>query len=403
MVRDKILVVEDNVINLKLLSRMLEKSGFEIFTAQDGAQACKIAEDANPDVILLDVMMPIMDGFSVCEWLKGNKKTADIPVVFLTAKTDPVDKVRGLSLGAMDYITKPFDAAEVVARVNTHLKFMRLSRQIIQKNVQLEKAYAQLRESNEIINQDIKAAGRVQSQLLPHDISDIGSLKVAWKFVPSSHVAGDIFNIMPLDDSHVAVYIVDVSGHGVQAAMLAVLIHNFFRLGMDSRSLKEKAGQKLTVESLLEPELVAKALNDNFPMEVYDAYFTGIYGVLNINTNELEMVNAGHPAPLIIHEDKSIEFFNHADIPIGILAESEYKSHSYNLKSGDTLILYTDGLYELSVKEGLLMNKEVMAKFINEVDGDLISKFEFTTDKILKMGINSEFEDDVSLFGIEIN
>ena len=403
MVRDKILVVEDNIINFKLLSRMLEKSGFEIFTAQDGAQACKIAEDANPDVILLDVMMPIMDGFSVCEWLKGNKKTSDIPVVFLTAKTDPVDKVRGLSLGAMDYITKPFDAAEVVARVNTHLKFMRLSRQIIQKNEQLEKAYDQLRESNEIINQDIKAAGRVQSQLLPHDISDIGSLKVAWKFVPSSHVAGDIFNIMPLDDSHVAVYIVDVSGHGVQAAMLAVLIHNFFRLGMDSRSLKEKAGQKLTVESLLEPEQVTKALNDNFPMEIYDAYFTGIYGVLNINTNELKMVNAGHPAPLIIHKDKSIEFFNHADLPIGILAGSNYKSHSYNLKSGDTLILYTDGLYELSVKEGLLMNKEVMAKFINEFDGDLNSKFEFTADKILKMGINSEFEDDMSLFGIEIN
>ena len=133
MVRDKILVVEDNIINLKLLSRMLEKSGFEIFTAQDGEQACKIAEEANPDIILLDVVMPILDGFSVCEWLKANKKTADIPVIFLTAKTDPVDKVRGLSLGAMDYITKPFDTAEVVARVNIHLKFMRLSRQIIQK------------------------------------------------------------------------------------------------------------------------------------------------------------------------------------------------------------------------------------------------------------------------------
>ncbi|MCK5032582.1 MAG: SpoIIE family protein phosphatase [Calditrichia bacterium] len=403
MVKDKILVVEDNTVNLKLLSQMLEKSGFEILTAQNGEQACKIAETENPDIILLDVMMPVMDGFSVCEWLKNNKDTADIPVVFLTAKIDPVDKVRGLSLGAMDYITKPFDAVEVVARVNTHLRFMRLRRQLIQKNDQLEKAYSQLRESNEIINKDIKAAGRVQRQLLPHDISDIGSLKVAWKFVPSSHVAGDIFNIMPLDDSHVAMYIIDVSGHGVQAAMLAVLIHNFFRLGMDGRSLKEKAGQQLTVETLLEPEQVAKALNDNFPMETYDAYFTGIYGVLNTNTFEFKVVNAGHPAPLIIHKNKSVEFLNNADIPIGILADSEYKANSYKLNSGDTLILYTDGLYELSVKEGLLMTKEVMAKFINEFDGDLNSKFENVVDGILKMGINSEFEDDVSLFGIEIN
>ena len=303
----------------------------------------------------------------------------------------------------MDYITKPFDAVEVVARVNTHLRFMRLRRQLIQKNDQLEKAYSQLRESNEIINKDIKAAGRVQRQLLPHDISDIGSLKVAWKFVPSSHVAGDIFNIMPLDDSHVAMYIIDVSGHGVQAAMLAVLIHNFFRLGMDGRSLKEKAGQQLTVETLLEPEQVAKALNDNFPMETYNAYFTGIYGVLNTNTFEFKVVNAGHPAPLIIHKNKSVEFLNNADIPIGILADSEYKANSYKLNSGDTLILYTDGLYELSVKEGLLMTKEVMAKFINEFEGDLNSKFENVVDGILKMGINSEFEDDVSLLGIEIN
>jgi len=403
MGKDKILVVEDNTVNLKLLTRMLEKSGYEILTAQNGEKACKIAETDKPDIILLDVMMPVMDGFSVCEWLNNTKDTADIPVVFLTAKTDPVDKVRGLSLGAVDYITKPFEAVEVVARVNTHLKFTRLRRQLLQKNDQLEKAYTQLRESNVKIYNDIKAAGRLQRKLLPHDISDIGSLKVAWKFVPSSHIAGDIFNIMPLDDSHIAVYIVDVSGHGVQAAMLAVLIHNFFRLGMDSRSLKEKAGQQLTVENLLEPEQVAKALNNNFPMETYDAYFTGIYGVLNTNSFEFKVVNAGHPAPLIIHKNKSIEFLNNADIPIGILPDNEYKTISYNFNPGDTLILYTDGLYELSVKEGLLMNKEVMAKLINDFDGDLNSKFEYTVDRILRMGINSEFEDDVSLFGIEIN
>ena len=402
MVKDKILVVEDNPVNLKLLSRMLEKTGFEVLTAKSGDEACNIAVEIKPDIILLDVMMPVMDGFTACTWLKENEKTSEIPIVFLTAKNDPVDKVKGLSLGAMDYITKPFDAVEVVARVNNHLKFTRLRRQILQKNQQLEKAYAQLRESNEKISKDIKAAGLVQRQLLPQDNFNIGPLKIAWKFVPSSHIAGDIFNIMPLDDKHIAIYIVDVSGHGVQAAMLAVLIHNFIHLGTDMRSIKEKAGQLLTVKKLLKPDLVLKALNQNFPMEVYDAYFTGIYGVLNIESLEFSLANAGHPAPIVIKKDNSVQYLNKANIPIGILAENEYESYSYSFEKGDALILYTDGIYELSVKEGLSMSKEVLAKTIIEKKGDLKSKLEYAVDKILKMSINSEFEDDVSLFGIEI-
>lgn len=403
MKKDKILIVEDNEINLKLLRHMLEKSGFEVLTAKDGEKACKVAAEKKPDIILLDIMMPIMDGFTACEFLKNHNETSDIPIVFLTSKNDPVDKVRGLSLGAVDYITKPFDAAEVVARVNNHLKFLRLRKQLLQKNNQLEKAYAQLRESNEKIKKDIEAAGMVQRKLLPHKISDIGSLKIAWKFVPSSHIAGDIFNIMPLDDKHIGIYIIDVSGHGVQAAMLAVLIHNFFRLGIDSRSIKEKAGQQLTVANLLEPEQVVKALNTNFPMETYDAYFTGIYGVLDIETFEFKVVNAGHPAPILVHKNKSIEFLDNADIPIGIMPDNIYNTTSYNFEAGDTLILYTDGLYEVSVKEGLLIDQEVLAKLICEYEGDLNSNFEFIVDRILKMSINSEFEDDVSLFGIEIN
>jgi len=271
------------------------------------------------------------------------------------------------------------------------------------KNKQLEKAFSELREKNEKIKLDIKAAGLVQSQLLPNNIKEIGSLKIAWKFVPSSHIAGDIFNIMPLDDRHIAIYIIDVSGHGVQAAMLAVLIHNFFRLGIDNRTIKEKAGQELTIENLLEPDQVMKSLNKNFPMETYEAYFTGIYGVFNTESFKMKIANAGHPGPLVIRKDKSMEFLNKADIPIGILPNSKYKSYTYKFKSGDSFVLYTDGIYEFSVNNGNEMNKEVMSEIINKQKGDLKTKFEFAVEKILKMSVNSEFEDDVSLFGLEIN
>jgi len=395
----KILAVDDNIINLKLLARTLELSGFEVLLAEHGEEACKIALDNKPDLVLLDVVMPEMDGYDVCRWLKSNKTTRDIPIVFLTAKADAIDKVKGLELGAVDYITKPFDRVEVVARANNHIRLRKLREQLELKNLELKKANVQLSEHNARVQKDIKAAGIVQRQLLPKDIKTIGPLQIGWKFVPSSDIAGDIFNIVPIDDSNVALYIIDVSGHGVQAAMLSVLVHNYIRMGINSES-KDNNGN--TVLSLLNPVEVAAALNSNFQMEVYDAYFTGIYGVLNTKTLLFRYVNAGHPLPLIIHGDDTIEFLNDADIPIGIMPGVPFHELTYNLKVEDNLILYTDGLYEIHGNHGQEIDRNIMADLIKNSEGDLFKKFDHTVNEILNLGGRSEFEDDVSLFGIEV-
>ena len=131
MAKDKILIVDDNKTNLKLMSQMLEKSAFEVNTAVSGEECFKNISELKPDLILLDIVMPNMDGYEVCKQLKKNKNTSNIPVIFLSAKKDPADKVKGLSLGAVDYITKPFDAGEVVARVKSQLKFLKLHRQLL--------------------------------------------------------------------------------------------------------------------------------------------------------------------------------------------------------------------------------------------------------------------------------
>jgi sigma-B regulation protein RsbU (phosphoserine phosphatase) len=166
--------------------------------------------------------------------------------------------------------------------------------------------------------------------------------------------------------------------------------------------MKDNINQKVANNKLLQPDEILKALNKNFPMETYDAYFTGIYGVLNIETLKFSFANAGHPAPIVIKKDKSVEFLNNADIPIGILLENEFESYTHSFSAGDSVIFYTDGIYEISVKEGLSMSKEVLANIFIEEDGDLNTKFEYTVDKILRMSINAEFEDDVSLIGFEI-
>lgn len=135
----KILLVDDNPTNLKVLSAAMADSGWTILVATDGERAIKQAEYADPDLILLDVMMPIMNGFETCSRLKSNPKTQDIPVIFITALNEAVDKVKGLQLGAVDYITKPFQQEEVLARLGVHLKLSTLSKQLAEQNELLEK------------------------------------------------------------------------------------------------------------------------------------------------------------------------------------------------------------------------------------------------------------------------
>ncbi|HAX80076.1 MAG TPA: hybrid sensor histidine kinase/response regulator [Cyanobacteria bacterium UBA11372] len=146
-----ILIVDDNPANLELLSDLLDDAGFEIWVARDGESAIRKAEYAPPDIILLDVMMPGIDGFETCRRLKSNSSTNEIPVIFMTALSDTVDKVKGLNLGAVDYITKPFQNEEVLARVKMHLKLQKLTKTLAAQNL--------------LLQQEIKQRDRAESAL----------------------------------------------------------------------------------------------------------------------------------------------------------------------------------------------------------------------------------------------
>jgi sigma-B regulation protein RsbU (phosphoserine phosphatase) len=402
MDKSKILAVDDNTINLKLLNRVLRDAGYEVLIAQNGENAINMTLNNKPDLILLDVMMPDRDGFEVCELLKKNREVTDIPIIFLTAKNEAVDRVHGLALGAVDYITKPFEPVEVIARVRTHLRLRKLHQELLEKNKQLEKAYIDLQHKTEKINKDIKAAGFVQRQLLPQKISKIGPLHFSWNFVPSSHVAGDIFNILQLDKYHVALFIVDVSGHGVQSAMLAVSIYNFFTAGINTINLHDVIKKTHPLYYLLQPEKVAQALNTNFTMDKFDAYFTCIYLVINTKKLELKMINAGHPFPLILHGNNSFEFIKDGDIPIGMVNKAHFNVKKFKLNHGDKLILYTDGLYELTSNSEEELNQMTVAQLLRQSKGNLEQRFEHTINQILLKSGCKEFQDDVSLFGVEI-
>ncbi len=146
---EQLLLVDDNVTNLQVLQQTLDGRGYKLLVAKNGPGALTIAQKAKPSLILLDIMMPEMDGYEVCRRLKADPETQEIPVIFLSALTDTEDKVKGLDLGAVDYVSKPFQPEEIIARVNTHLTINSLKRSLAEKNKALEA-------TNEILEERVK-------------------------------------------------------------------------------------------------------------------------------------------------------------------------------------------------------------------------------------------------------
>ncbi len=175
--KSKLLIVDDNPTNLSLLFEYLTNSDFKVFVALDGETAIEQLEQTQPDLILLDVMMPGIDGFETCRRLKENPSTQEIPVIFMTALSDTLDKVRGFNLGAVDYITKPFQQEEVLSRVKTHLKIRNLQKQLHERNESLLRSQAQERQKTLELEQALQTLQQTQTQLIQAEkMSSLGQM-----------------------------------------------------------------------------------------------------------------------------------------------------------------------------------------------------------------------------------
>src|SRR4051812_27348593 len=225
-----ILVVDDTPANLQVLAGMLKERNYKVRPVPSGKLALLAAQREPPDLILLDINMPDMNGYEVCAQLKADEKLRGIPIIFISALTEPLDKVKAFATGGVDYITKPFQMEELHARVETHLKIRRLQ-------LELEKTNLQLAHANRRMSHDLKAAAKIQKTFLPRAVPRIPGTEFAWCYHPCDELAGDALNIIPLGDGKVALYILDVSGHGVSAALLSVTLSRLLSPPTDPSSI----------------------------------------------------------------------------------------------------------------------------------------------------------------------
>src|SRR5277367_496966 len=205
-----ILVVDDAPANIQIALAILKET-YQVRVATNGAKALELAaSDPVPDLVLLDVVMPGMDGFEVCTRLKADPKTQDIPVIFLTGQTEIEDETRGFEVGGVDYIHKPFSPAVAKARVHTHLVLRGMRQKLAQQLAAMKS--------------ELETARQIQLSILPREMPSVAGVNVAARYIPMTEVAGDFYDFILIDDKRFGAFVGDVSGHGMPAALISSML-----------------------------------------------------------------------------------------------------------------------------------------------------------------------------------
>lgn len=311
----RIVVVDDTTSNRQLYSKLLTLAGYQVRCAATGSESLRLIAEEKPDLVLLDYMMPGMNGVEVLQHLRSGSATRDVPVIILTASVSTEDIGNALGSGANDYISKPVDSRILLTRI----------RSIIRAR---EDRMAAEQPKHDRLKRELAEAQEVQRAQLP-------AVPLAWRgwsitgsVVPSGNVAGDVFDIVPTDDGRCICLLIDVSGHGAAAALVAAET----RVGL--RDLVRR-GQIRKAFATLNEQLVKGA--------------TGKYAcvaAVELTPNGGTVINAGLPPVVLLRDGKVMQSVVASGLPVGMFSGADYESTQLQPQPGDTIAMVSDGLTE---------------------------------------------------------
>jgi sigma-B regulation protein RsbU (phosphoserine phosphatase) len=372
---DKVLIVDDDPSVRILLKKILQRSSFEVLEYDRGAGVENVIDNKKPDLVLLDLILPDINGLQILRNLKNNSNMKNLPIVVLTGSSDKENRIKALQYGAVDYITKPFLPEEVLLRVNTQLKMHNLINS--------------LQEAVSDLKMDIEAAEGIQRALVPTAIPKKTKPGISWLYEPSYKVGGDIFDFIELGSDRKLVYIVDVAGHGVNASMLSVMVHRFIEDYINSHLLFDLAD-------------FMKELELNFKFERFELFITIIALIIDYGEKKLHLANAGIPLP-IFQRDGHAEYitFPHESL-VGIdLIKGEVNSMDFS--EDDKIFLYSDGLTELRGKDDGTFGYKPLEKFLENHGSSKVEDIVKDLKEYLQNYRRHEYyEDDITFVAINL-
>lgn len=393
----KILIAEDERITRRSLQRELERWGHDVAAAEDGAAAWDLFQQQSFDLVVTDWDMPRVDGRELIQRIRAADEAGYAYLIMLTGRSEKADLVSGMEAGADDFLAKPFDRDELRVRLRAGERIIRLERRLAAQNQTLKAA-------NNRMQRDLEAAARVQQELLPHALPQLSGVQFAWHYQPCDELAGDLLNIIPIDKSRVAVYIADVSGHGVGASLVSVAVHRSLSLRHDQTSLIVTPDDNREGFTVAPPAVVANQLNSIYPMESNGGHFlTLIYGVIDLQSRGLQLCCAGHQGPVLARSGQPARSFDAPSFPIGIAPDPEYADSRLELHGGDRVYFYSDGLIEAGDRSNELFGRQRLEATIDESRGLPLKE---SVDAIVNAGAAWQggvgFKDDISIVALEM-
>lgn len=376
---NQILIIDDDPAIQILLKRTLHKQGYEVSVASDGEDGLAQARKLRPGLVLCDWNMPGMTGLEVCRQVKATPELSTTMFVLLTARIALEDRVQGLDAGADDFLSKPIEMPELEARVRSNLR--------------LHEANRQLQEQKQLLEAELAEAAEYVTSILPDRMTE-PPVTIDARFIPSRQLGGDGFDYYWLDSEHLAIYLIDASGHGLRAALPTLSVLNLLR----ARTLPQI--------NYYQPSDVLRGLNETFQMtEKNDKYFTIWYGVYNRVKRQLVYASGGHPPGILLSGSPAsyvqVKRLQTRGLPVGMFPNAPYLDECCEVTEASTLYIFSDGIYEINQLDGSIWGLDPFVDLLVDCRNRSVSNLDQVLHALKSVNPKDYFDDDLSL--LEIN
>lgn len=371
----KILLVDDEPVNLRFLELILHQEGYTLLTGINGEEAIQLTKEFSPDLIIMDVNMPGIDGIEACRRIKSDLNNSFTPIILLTSHQDTDVEVLGFDSGADEYIVKPPKRPELLARVRAMLRARDLHDALV--------------DAKKKIQQDLDEVGTIQQSFLPSKFPEHPCIEFGHYYGPCQSAGGDYYDLIEIGNSHWGLLIADVTGHGAPAAVVMAITHTLMHSFMNSFQY---------------PSTVLKVANEKLNAHLAPTFYvTMFYSVLNLQTMKLRYASAGHePMMLYRAQSQSVEWLKtEHGFPLKLMATDDFDEKETTIEIGDKLILYTDGINERRDENRRFLTDQQLEEWVIKY-GNLPAQ-EFVDNMIAEVkqfNTKTPFEDDVTMFVI---
>ncbi|MCB1357093.1 MAG: SpoIIE family protein phosphatase [Maritimibacter sp.] len=398
----RVLVVDDSRAQRKVVAVSLTRQGFDVVEAGSGQEALEILRKTPVDLVLSDWMMPGMDGLELCQAVRALPQEPYVYFILLTSKNEKGAVAQGLDVGADDFLTKPVSPDELRARIYAGDRILKMTRELSEKNRLITATLDEMSALYDALDRDLIEARKMQQSLVRERYRDFGNAEVSLLLKPSGHVGGDLVGFFRAGAGKLAVYSIDVSGHGIASALLTARLAGFLSHGAPEHNIalmKDRDGRYVARP----PQEVATLLNTLMLEDLKsELYFTIALGVLDLETGIVDIAQCGHPNPVLVGADGAVRYHGSGGLPIGLIDNADYGQQRLQLAPGDRLLFYSDGFTECTGPDGAMLDEDGFAVLIRdsaELKGTAF--FEALVWDLDGFKGSGEFADDLSAAMIE--